>query len=180
MQRQYFPLSFIIIIIVLFFIIISTVSAATNPKTGNSVLPDASQDPVIASSPHVLLLFDDNFEQEIAKYEWVLVHFYASWGGNDVPLGATLSEVADILSVEKEHKLNTVKIVQIEGVIGPSKSDPSIMAQKYQVQGFPSVKLFFEGNFVEDYLLYDFDESLKSVEEIAQFMKEKATKVAIT
>ena len=146
-------LFFLFVIIISCLLFIKITDAATNVKTRSEVLPDADRDPVVAESRNVILLFDDNFEQEVPKYEYVLVHFYASWGQHDAALGPILSRVADLLAAEKEHKLNTVKIAQIEAVVGESKSDHSLMAQKYGIQGFPAVKLFFEGNFVEDYPL---------------------------
>lgn len=72
----------------------------------------------------------DSFKQEVMKHDGVvIVEFYAPWCGHCKSLAPEYEKAAD-------HLKGVVKVVAIDATKHES------LAQKYQIKGFPTVKIF--------------------------------------
>ena len=85
---------------------------------------------------------DENFEQEVVKKSEtipVLVDFWASWCGPCMMLGPTLEKIA----TEYEGKL----------IVAKAETDHNqTQAQKFGVMSIPSVKLFKNGEVIDEFV----------------------------
>lgn len=108
---------------------------------------------------NVVVLTDDNFDAELAKIPIALVEFYAPWCGHCKNLEPKWNEAADKIAETKE--LDGVRLCKIDAD-GQKKA-----AGSYRVSGFPSIKLFRMGQFVEDF------EGERTVEGIIGFLKDR-------
>jgi len=86
----------------------------------------------IAEEENVLVLNDSNFEMALAKYDYLLVKFYAPWCGHCKTLAPEYSKAAlNLNSSEKKMAL--------------AKVDATVetkLAEKYNIEGFPTIKFF--------------------------------------
>jgi len=81
---------------------------------------------------------NDNFQSEILDYDGVaLVDFWAEWCGPCKMLGPVLEQV-------KEELGNKIKICKV------NVDQNSELAQKYSIMSIPAVKLFKNGELVEE------------------------------
>ena len=79
-----------------------------------------------------------DFKKEVLESdELVLVDFWAAWCGPCIALGPIIEDVAE----EAKDKVKVLKLNVDE--------NPDI-AQKYQIRGIPNVKLFKNGEVVQD------------------------------
>ncbi|MBA0566283.1 hypothetical protein Golob_011114, partial [Gossypium lobatum] len=83
----------------------------------------------------VLELDDSNFDSAISSFDYILVDFYAPWCGHCQRLSPQLDEAAPILAGLKDPiavaKLNADKFTTV--------------ARKYEIDGYPTLKLFKRG-----------------------------------
>ncbi|XVF30026.1 hypothetical protein REPUB_Repub16aG0021800 [Reevesia pubescens] len=89
----------------------------------------------------VLELDESNFDSAISSFDYILVDFYAPWCGHCKRLSPQLDEAAPILAGLKDPiviaKLNADKF--------------TILARKYELHGYPTLKLFMHGVPVDYY-----------------------------
>jgi protein disulfide-isomerase A1 len=89
---------------------------------------------LVAADDKVLVLTEANFEETLAKYPLVLVEFYAPWCGHCKKLDPEYSAAAETLKDETD-----IALAKVDATIEEK------LAQKFQVQGFPTIKLFRNG-----------------------------------
>jgi len=97
---------------------------------------------VAAAASDVLILTDETFEDEINKHDVAFVKFYAPWCGHCKSLAPKWKEVA-----AKFKDSENVAIAQVDC------TEHSAVCGKYQVQGYPTLKVFLGGvsGSVDDY-----------------------------
>jgi len=110
----------------------------------------------------VLTLTDENFDQTLADNEYVFVDFYAPWCGHCKTLAPVFEKVATQLKEEGS------KIVI--GKVDATQNEA--LATKYQVRGYPTLKLFRSGNPI------DFD-SGRSQADIVNWLQKKTGPVSV-
>jgi protein disulfide-isomerase-like protein len=85
----------------------------------------------------------DDFNTQLAEIHVSLVKFYAPWCGHCKALAPAWKEAATILQAENSK----AKMVNVDATASPNKA----LAQKYGVNGFPTLKLFRGNEMEEDY-----------------------------
>jgi protein disulfide-isomerase A1 len=87
----------------------------------------------IAEEDHVLVLTEANFDSAIAKYEMLLVKFYAPWCGHCKTMAPEFSNAAQQL---KKTEGNKVTLAKVDATIEAK------LAERYNIEGFPTLKWF--------------------------------------
>lgn len=87
----------------------------------------------------VLVLTDDNFDGELAKYEHLLVEFYAPWCGHCKKLTPEYIKAAAQLA-EQDPPRFLAKVDATEN---------KQLAERFGIQGFPTLKFFNQGKETE-------------------------------
>ena len=85
----------------------------------------------------VIILTDTTFDKAVEKYEYLLVLFYAPWCGHCKKFHPEYEKAAKVLRKEN---------------LFLSKVDATVekkLAEKFEIQGFPTVKLFIKGEPIE-------------------------------
>jgi protein disulfide-isomerase A1 len=85
----------------------------------------------------VIILTDSTFDKAVAKYDYLLVLFYAPWCGHCKKFHPEYEKAAKTLRKEN---------------LFLSKVDATVekkLAEKFDIQGFPTVKLFIKGEPME-------------------------------
>lgn len=80
----------------------------------------------------VVVLKDSNFSEFIDKNRYVMVEFYAPWCGHCQSLAPEYAAAATELKGE-------VVLAKVDA------TEETVLAQKYEIQGFPTVFFFVEG-----------------------------------
>ena len=91
----------------------------------------------VGKEDNVYVLTDDNFDDFIKEHDHVLVKFYAPWCGHCKKLAPEYSKAA--VTLEKENLF----LAQVDATV------QNKLADKYQIQGYPTIKLFSLGSEVE-------------------------------
>jgi protein disulfide-isomerase A6 len=83
-----------------------------------------------SANSNVVQVTDKDFKQEVLSYPGiVIVEFYAPWCGHCKSLAPEYEKAADVLK-------GVVKVVAVDATVSEK------LASKYQIQGFPSLKVF--------------------------------------
>lgn len=113
---------------------------------------------------HVLVLTGANFTTIIEENDNVMVEFYAPWCGHCKAFEPDYVKIAAIL---KDHKQNVV----CAKVDAPEEQD---LIEKYDIQGFPTLKLFRKGKQPELY------QGFRSVDTLVEWIQRKIGPAAQT
>jgi protein disulfide isomerase len=93
----------------------------------------------------VVVLTDTNFDSTLKDIPLALVEFYAPWCGHCKNLEPQWEEAATKLKDDEELSSYGAKLAKIDADSQKSTGG------KYRVTGFPTIKLFRSGMFVEDF-----------------------------
>ncbi|KAJ8551179.1 hypothetical protein K7X08_000549 [Anisodus acutangulus] len=103
--------------------------------------PAAEQKPQFAVDGKVLELDESNFDAAISTFDYIFVDFYAPWCGHCSRLSPQLDKAAADLAVLKQPV-----------VIAKVNADKySHLVSKYEIVGFPTLKIFMHGVPTEYY-----------------------------
>lgn len=94
---------------------------------------DDSFEPPAVDEKDVVVLKEGNFSEFIAKNKYVMVEFYAPWCGHCLALAPEYAAAATELKGEE------VTLAKVDA------TEEAELAQKYDVQGFPTVYFFVDG-----------------------------------
>eukprot|EP01101_Sappina_pedata_P013224 TRINITY_DN94_c0_g1_i1.p2 TRINITY_DN94_c0_g1~~TRINITY_DN94_c0_g1_i1.p2 ORF type:complete len:502 (+),score=275.24 TRINITY_DN94_c0_g1_i1:39-1508(+) len=84
---------------------------------------------------NVLVLNSDNFDQAVQEFPSILVEFYAPWCGHCKTLAPEYATAASLLREQGSE----VRLAKVDATISND------LAQRFQVQGFPTLKYFRNG-----------------------------------
>jgi len=83
----------------------------------------------------VLVLTDDTFDEAIAKYDYLLVEFYAPWCGHCKKLAPEYEQAATVLSAQDPPRtIAKVDATENKGI-----------ADRMGIKGFPTLFFFNQG-----------------------------------
>lgn len=88
----------------------------------------------------VLVLTDANFDEELAKYDFLLVEFYAPWCGHCKKLAPEYAAAAQELAT-RDPPLSLAKVDATEN---------KELGERFGIKGFPTLK-FFKNGVPSDY-----------------------------
>lgn len=111
-----------------------------DPEESDSDLPqfdpEENEDDVAKfDESHVVVLTDGNFSSFISKNKHVMVEFYAPWCGHCKMLAPEYASAGQVLAEEGAE----VALAKVDA------TEESDLAQKYDIQGFPTVLFFIDG-----------------------------------
>lgn len=92
----------------------------------------------VSAADDVLVGTKDNFESIISSDELTLVKFYAPWCGHCKKMAPDFKEAATELK-------GKAQLVDLDATVEKD------LAQKYEIRGFPTLKLFSKGELLSDY-----------------------------
>ena len=85
----------------------------------------------------VIILTDNTFDKAVEKYEYLLVLFYAPWCGHCKKFHPEYEKAATVLRKENLY------LAKVDATVEKK------LAEKFEIQGFPTVKLFIKGQPIE-------------------------------
>lgn len=107
----------------------------------------------------VIVLDDDSFHAHIAKYPVTIVEFYAPWCGHCKKLAPKYTEAAEVLA-----KFDGIRLGKIDATQHKAR------AEELGVRGYPSVKVFVNGEFHQDY------KNQREADAIVKYVRDLAAK----
>jgi len=110
---------------------------------------------VVASASDVLVLNKNNFHEALTSNKILLVEFYAPWCGHCKSLEPVYEEAATTLKTKGIH------IAKIDATADEA------LAQEFGIRGFPTLKFFKNGQFLQDYT------GGRTAADIVSFMEKK-------
>lgn len=129
-----------------------------------SLVAFASQEDGFERDSGVVVLTGDNFNKALEKYDNILVEFYAPWCGLCTEFAPDYVKIAAEL---EQQKLNVV----CAKVDTPGEQE---LIEKYDIQGFPTLKLFRKNRKTDSYQGY------RSVDSLVQWITRKIGPPAVT
>src|SRR5690349_2953145 len=85
---------------------------------------------------HVLVLTNDNFDSELAKYDNLLIEFYAPWCGHCKELAPEYAKAASIIIKDNPPLF----LAKVDGTANRE------LASRFKLDGYPTIKLYVKGN----------------------------------
>ncbi len=85
----------------------------------------------------VIILTDDTFDKAVEKYEYLLVLFYAPWCGHCKKFHPEYEKAATVLRKENLY------LAKVDATVEKK------LAERFEIQGFPTVKLLIKGQAIE-------------------------------
>ncbi|KAK1288391.1 Protein disulfide-isomerase [Acorus calamus] len=135
---------------ILLFLALSSISSF-------AVADDAAEVPV----EHVLTLEASNFDDALAKHPFIVVEFYAPWCGHCKNLAPEYEKAASALSTHDPP----VVLAKVDANDDVNKE----LATKYEVRGFPTLKIFRNGGkSIQDY------KGPRDADGIVEYLKKQA------
>jgi len=108
----------------------------------------------------VVELNGNNFHEEVKRFKYALVEFYAPWCGHCQHLAPEYAKAATELAETRPD----VKLVKVDAVASENEQ----LAKLYGVQGFPTLKWFVGG------VLHDKSPMVRQTEEIVRWVKKNS------
>lgn len=112
----------------------------------------------------VIVLDDQNFDEALKKYNPLLVEFYAPWCGHCKELAPHYAKAAQTL----KNDPNPFYLAKVDATVNTE------LAKKFEIEGFPSMKIFSHGKDPEDY------NGGRTEPEIVQYLRRKTGPVTQT
>merc|ERR1712002_1134350 len=94
---------------------------------------------VIEKSEGIYVLTENNYDQAVKEFEYLLVYFYAPWCGHCKALGPEFVKAGQLL---KERDSN-IKLGKVDG------TEEEGLMDKHSVTGYPTLKLYRRGEMVK-------------------------------
>lgn len=104
--------------------------------------------------PLILSLNDQNFNDQLKQHNILLVMFYAPWCGHCKQMKPEYITAAKELSAAGYEKC----LAMVDCTVNPDLTD------QYNIEGFPTIKLFINGKYIKDYT------GKRTVEDIKRFV----------
>lgn len=87
----------------------------------------------------VIVLTDSLFDEVVAKFDFIMVEFYAPWCGHCKKLAPEYAKAAKTLKGQEQ----AVPLAKVDATTETG------LAGRFEIQGFPTVKFFIKGKAVE-------------------------------
>ncbi|KAL3321228.1 Protein disulfide-isomerase A3 [Cichlidogyrus casuarinus] len=114
--------------------------------------------PISQAEDAYLELTEANFDSSMREHDLVLVKFYAEWCGHCQRMAPEFAEAAKTLK-ENDPPVQLVKV---------NCPNHQSVCEKYSVSGYPTLKIFRNGEFSEDY------NGGRTANDIVRYMKSRA------
>lgn len=92
-----------------------------------------------AEDDHVTVLTNSNFQDFLEKHPKVFVKFYAPWCGHCKSMAPAYSKLAERMKSDEDG----IPIAKVDATVEKE------LAGKFQIQGFPSLKMFLNGEPID-------------------------------